>query len=125
MARKRSRHGLGELQAEVMEMVWDMGEATVTQIHERIGLGRRIMYTTVQVAMQKLAKSGWLKPRISWTTTGARLPIQSVWVGCSSNSGSPKPRAPRLGSGGMSHRATSRDSPKATGSRSGSTRRPK
>ncbi len=63
MARKRSLHGLGELQAEVMEIVWNLGEATVAQVHERILRRRKITYTTVLVAMQKLDKSGWLTHR--------------------------------------------------------------
>ena len=63
MGKKRSLHGLGDLQAEVMEMVWTLGEATVTQIHERILLKRKVTYTTILVAMQKLDKNGWLKHR--------------------------------------------------------------
>ena len=59
----RSVHGLGELQAEVMELVWDSGEATVTQIVEKISERRPVTYTTVLVAMQKLAKKGWLTYR--------------------------------------------------------------
>lgn len=63
MGRKRSLHGLGELQAEVMEIVWKLGEATVSQVHERILRRRKVTYTTVLVAMQKLDKAGWLKHR--------------------------------------------------------------
>ena len=64
MAKKRSLRGLGELQAEVMEIVWNLGEATVSQVHERIALRRKALYTTVLVAMQKLDnKKGWLKHR--------------------------------------------------------------
>jgi len=63
MVRKRSLHGLGELQAEVMEIVWKLGEATVAQVHERILRRRKVTYTTVLVAMQKLDKTGWLKHR--------------------------------------------------------------
>jgi predicted transcriptional regulator len=63
MGYKRSVHGLGALQAEVMEIVWDMGEATVADVHARINRRRRITYTTALVAMQKLAKSGWLVQR--------------------------------------------------------------
>jgi predicted transcriptional regulator len=61
--RKRTLHGLGELQAEVMEIVWERGEATVSQVHERIGRKRRVTYTTVLTAMQKLEKKGWLAHR--------------------------------------------------------------
>ena len=60
---KRSVHGLGALQAEVMEIVWDAGEATVGQVAERIGRRRQVTYTTVLVAMQKLDKKGWLLHR--------------------------------------------------------------
>ena len=63
MGKKRSLHGLGELQAEVMEIVWNLGEATVAQVHERITRRRKVTYTTVLVAMQKLDKKGWLKHR--------------------------------------------------------------
>ncbi len=63
MSKKRSLHGLGELQAEVMEIVWNPGDATVSQVHERIALRRKALYTTVMVAMQKLDKKGWLKHR--------------------------------------------------------------
>ena len=61
--KKRSLHGLGELQAEVMEIVWDLEEATVSQVHERVTRKRQVTYTTVLVAMQKLSKKGWLKHR--------------------------------------------------------------
>ena len=63
MAKKRSIHGLGELQAEVMEIIWDLGEATVSQVHEKIQKRRQAIYTTVLVAMQKLDKNGWLTHR--------------------------------------------------------------
>lgn len=63
MGKKRSLHGLGELQAEVMEIVWNLGEATVAQVHERITRRRKVTYTTVLVAMQKLDKKRWLKHR--------------------------------------------------------------
>jgi predicted transcriptional regulator len=61
--RKRALHGLGELQAEVMEIVWAQGEATVSHVHQRIGRKRPVTYTTVLTAMQKLEKKGWLTHR--------------------------------------------------------------
>jgi predicted transcriptional regulator len=56
-------HGLGPLQAEVMEIAWERGEVTVTQVMDVIAARRSVTYTTILVAMQKLAKSGWLKHR--------------------------------------------------------------
>jgi predicted transcriptional regulator len=61
--RKRSLHGLGDLQAEVMEIVWNRGEATVSQVHGVISQRRKVTYTTALVAMQKLEKKGWLTHR--------------------------------------------------------------
>jgi BlaI family transcriptional regulator, penicillinase repressor len=56
-------HGLGSLQSEVMEFVWQNGEATVSQMLEAICRKRSITYTTVLSAVQKLQKKGWLKYR--------------------------------------------------------------
>ncbi|HJS07803.1 MAG TPA: BlaI/MecI/CopY family transcriptional regulator [Pirellulales bacterium] len=61
MAKRRTVHGLGELQAEVMEIVWDKGQATVADVVEAISRRRPVTYTTVLVAMQKLRRKGWLK----------------------------------------------------------------
>jgi BlaI family penicillinase repressor len=55
--------GLGSLQAEVMELVWQRGEATVADLVERISQDRPVSYTTILVAMQKLEKKGWLAHR--------------------------------------------------------------
>jgi BlaI family transcriptional regulator, penicillinase repressor len=60
---RRSRYGLGSLQTEVLELIWESGEATVGQIAERIGRQRRVSYTTVLSAVQKLEKKGWLAHR--------------------------------------------------------------
>ncbi len=59
----RSRYGLGSLQTEVLEVIWELGEATVAQVVEQIGRRRHVSYTTVLVAVQKLEKKGWLSHR--------------------------------------------------------------
>jgi BlaI family transcriptional regulator, penicillinase repressor len=56
-------HGLGSLQSEVMDLVWAEGEATVAQLYETIGARRRITYTTILSAVQKLERKSWLKHR--------------------------------------------------------------
>lgn len=58
--KRESMHGLGSLQAEVMDVVWKLGKATVSVVHEQIAKRRPVTYTTVLVAMQKLEKKGWL-----------------------------------------------------------------
>jgi predicted transcriptional regulator len=57
--------GLGSLQRLTLEVVWEMGEATVQQVRDRIAtLGPGdLAYTTVLSVMQKLEKAGWLAHR--------------------------------------------------------------
>ena len=54
---------LGELQRMVLETVWDLGEASVHQVRERLNGRRKLAYTTVLTVMQKLEKAGWLEHR--------------------------------------------------------------
>lgn len=55
--------GLGALQSEVMELIWQREESTVAQLVEAIGAQRPVTYTTVLSAVQKLEKKGWLTHR--------------------------------------------------------------
>ncbi len=54
---------LGELQKQVMESVWSLGEATVGQVRDKLDRDPPPAYTTVLSVMQKLEKAGWLKHR--------------------------------------------------------------
>ena len=54
---------LGELQRAVIEVVWEFGEASVHQVREKLSHKKKLAYTTVLTAMQKLEKAGWLRHR--------------------------------------------------------------
>ena len=54
---------LGGLQRDVIEQVWELGEATVHQVRDELCRKKKLAYTTVLTAMQNLEKSGWLKHR--------------------------------------------------------------
>ena len=56
---------MGELEAEVMECVWELGSASVKDIHKCLLERREIAYTTVMTVMSRLANKGYLvsKPR--------------------------------------------------------------
>ena len=54
---------LGKLQRAVIEVVWDLGEASVHQVRKRLGRKKKLAYTTILTAMQKLEKAGWLRHR--------------------------------------------------------------
>jgi BlaI family penicillinase repressor len=54
---------LGELQRAVMEQVWELGEASVHQVRKKLSRNKKLAYTTILTAMQKLEKAGWLDHR--------------------------------------------------------------
>ena len=60
---KKSLDDLGELQRAVIEVVWELGEASVHDVRDRLSHKKKLAYTTVLTAMQKLEKAGWLRHR--------------------------------------------------------------
>jgi len=54
---------LGQLQRAVIEVVWELGEASVHQVRKRLARKKKLAYTTILTAMQKLEKAGWLRHR--------------------------------------------------------------
>ena len=51
---------LGDLQLQVMEVVWRLGQATVAEAHQAIAAQRKIAYTTVLTTMRALERRGML-----------------------------------------------------------------
>jgi len=60
---KKSLDDLGKLQRAVIELVWELGQATVHQVRDHLSRKRKLAYTTVLSSMQKLEKAGWLRHR--------------------------------------------------------------
>jgi BlaI family penicillinase repressor len=60
---KRSVDRLGSLQREVMEVVWDAGEASVHSVIELLSRDKKPAYTTILTVMQNLERAGWLTHR--------------------------------------------------------------
>lgn len=58
-----SLDNLGELQRAVIEVVWDLGQASVHEVRDKLKREKRPAYTTVLTALQKLEKAGWLRHR--------------------------------------------------------------
>jgi predicted transcriptional regulator len=52
---------LGPLEADVMEVVWDLGEVTVRAVYEALQDDRPIAYTTVMTTMGRLTDKGLLE----------------------------------------------------------------
>jgi len=59
----KSLDDLGQLQRAVIEVVWELGEASVHQVRKELSKKKKLAYTTVLTAMQKLEKAGWLRHR--------------------------------------------------------------
>ena len=53
---------LGPLEAEILNIVWDLGCATVKQVHERIltDPDRELAYSSVTTVLRRLTQKGWL-----------------------------------------------------------------
>ncbi|MEW6243748.1 MAG: BlaI/MecI/CopY family transcriptional regulator [Bacillota bacterium] len=54
------RRVLGDLEACVMEIVWQMGECSVRDVYERLPLDKELAYTTVMTVMSRLSDKGLL-----------------------------------------------------------------
>ena len=54
---------LGNLETEIMEVVWARGEVSVRDVHRRLERRRPIAYTTVMTTLARLAVKGLLTRR--------------------------------------------------------------
>ena len=63
MGKKPLDH-FGELQRAVIEVVWELGEASVRQVWKRLCRKKELAYTTVLTSMQRLERAGWLRHRV-------------------------------------------------------------
>ncbi|MHB8172309.1 MAG: BlaI/MecI/CopY family transcriptional regulator [Thermincolia bacterium] len=55
------RKVLGDLEADIMEVVWDKEQATVRDVYEQLRLKREIAYTTVMTIMGRLKEKNILQ----------------------------------------------------------------
>lgn len=58
--KKGLRKILGDLETDIMEIIWEKGEITVRQVYEKLKEKREIAYTTVMTVMSRLADKGLL-----------------------------------------------------------------
>jgi predicted transcriptional regulator len=57
------RQVLGDLEAEIMECMWDLDSASVRDVHECLAARRDIAYTTVMTVMSRLVEKDMLARR--------------------------------------------------------------
>ncbi|OEV05574.1 BlaI/MecI/CopY family transcriptional regulator [Streptomyces oceani] len=53
--------GLGELEGEIMDRLWDWGRGTVRAIVDDINHSRSVAYTTVMTVADILHRKGWVR----------------------------------------------------------------
>ncbi len=53
---------VGHLEAEILGLVWELGSATVKDVHDRIlaDPNRELAYTSVTTVLRRLTDKGWL-----------------------------------------------------------------
>jgi len=74
---RKSLTPLGETEMEVLQHVWDLGEASVSDVRTRILETRNVAYTTIMTVMKNLADKGYLKYRkegMSYIYSAAQQP---------------------------------------------------
>lgn len=54
---------LGKTELEVLQIVWELEEATVNDVRNRILEKRQVAYTTIMTVMKNLTEKGALKYR--------------------------------------------------------------
>ena len=55
------KHQLGDLEATIMEIVWQLKQASVRQVLTQLKKQRRVAYTTVMTVMSRLYDKGILR----------------------------------------------------------------
>jgi predicted transcriptional regulator len=63
MSKSKQPPPLAEAQLEIMNVVWDRGEATVGQIWRVLSARRRMARNTIQTTVTRLEEKGWLRHR--------------------------------------------------------------
>ena len=54
---------LSKAQTEIMEIIWEQEEVTVSEVWETLSQRRPVARNTVQTMMVRLEEKGWLKHR--------------------------------------------------------------
>ncbi|MEX1212448.1 MAG: BlaI/MecI/CopY family transcriptional regulator [Balneolaceae bacterium] len=60
---KKSLTPLGETEMEILHHVWELGDATGKNVHERILKNRPLAYTTINTVLKNLVTKGYLRYR--------------------------------------------------------------
>jgi BlaI family penicillinase repressor len=78
--KKLSEIRLGRLELQIMNVVWDKGQATVHDVKDAISRGRKPAYSTILTMMRKLEAKGYLEHDVDDRTYVYRATISRQTV---------------------------------------------
>jgi predicted transcriptional regulator len=61
---KEKLRAMSPAETEILRLVWQLGQATVQQVHEALPAGRKVAYKTVQTLLRRLEEKGYLTHKI-------------------------------------------------------------
>jgi predicted transcriptional regulator len=73
-------HRLGDLQLQIMQVLWDRSEATVADIHHALARERDLAYTTVATMLRKMEARGLVGHRLDGRSFVYRARVQAEAV---------------------------------------------
>jgi len=65
---KRKVYRLGDLQLQIMQVLWDQLEATVAGVHQALGGPNRFAYTTIATMLRKMEARELVRHRVEGRT---------------------------------------------------------
>lgn len=66
--RKSDLPALSESQREIMDIVWERGEVSVSDVRKVLGQRRDVARNTVRTLLERMEEKGWLKHRMDGRT---------------------------------------------------------
>ncbi len=64
MPRHEKMEPLSEKQREIMEIVWELGKASVFEVRDQLSEHREVARNTVRTMMERLEEKGWLTHQV-------------------------------------------------------------
>lgn len=72
----RKPRRLGDLQLEIMKLLWEHGESTVGDIHQALSREKRFAYTTIATMLRKMEERELVKHRLEGRSFIYRAAVQ-------------------------------------------------
>lgn len=78
--RKPKPQRLGDLQLQIMKVLWEKGESTVSAVFESVGRERTLAYTTIATMLRKMEARGLVAHRVDGRTFVYRAAVDAEAV---------------------------------------------